>query len=202
MVQLPKAKRGPDRFRRRCRSPAAGFDSGAGIGTWIKPWRARTPLDGLGAIQGHWNARALTRACLSAVSIMADCLRCKHDGRANTPPTLHKHSTGRLRGRPLALRDNSEKRLGFMGFRHYSCSGRKRAKAGRLDLKSRGLNRSCGFESRLGHLVSALISSAQECSEALEKGLLNASQLSAEMQLRKRRPVVRSAYPLPRSTKV
>jgi hypothetical protein len=39
-----------------------------------------------------------------------------------------------------------------MGFRRYRCSGQKRGIGGRLDLKSRGLNRSCGFDSRLGYL--------------------------------------------------
>jgi hypothetical protein len=37
---------------RAARPPAAGFDSGAGIGTWIKPLRARTPSDDSGAIRG------------------------------------------------------------------------------------------------------------------------------------------------------
>ena len=59
---------------------------------------------------------------------MADGVGCGRDRRADIPSTLHQHSTGRLRGRPIALRNDSEKRLVFMGFRRYRCSGQKREK--------------------------------------------------------------------------
>ena len=70
------------------------------------------------------------------------------------------------------------------------------------DLKSRGHNSPCGFDSRLGYLASAVVRNVQECSEALEKGLLNASRLDAEMRTMGRRAAFRSGQQRPRTLKV
>ncbi|MFZ1934208.1 MAG: hypothetical protein WBL72_21845, partial [Thermoguttaceae bacterium] len=55
--------------------PTARFDSGAGIGTWAMPWRARTPSDDLGAIQGDLIAGRLAHARIPGVFSSADAVR-------------------------------------------------------------------------------------------------------------------------------
>ena len=52
------------------------------------------------------------------------------------------------------------------------------------DLKSRGDNSPCGFESRLGYLLSAVVRSVQDYSKAPEKGLLSTSLLGVEIRRR------------------